>query len=185
MTNPTPTFDPSRRALLRGGCAGALRGAAAAMGTGTLAGLAAAGGIDASPRIGDLVRWPAVTLLDGSRLGPAASVATAAVFFTTTCPFCARHNVHMQRLHEASRGQPIRVLGIAIETDAERVRTYMARRGLGFPVTLDHAPLQAVLSRQRGVPLSCVVDRGQRLREVIRGEMFEEDVLEFLRWARA
>lgn len=140
----------------------------------------------AGPALGDRVQWPEVRLLDGRPLPPAqpGQDASVVVFFSTTCPFCARHNVHVQKLRETTAGLPLRVLGVAHERDPERVRAYAAQRGLRFDFTLDQQPLHAALSRRPGIPLTCVVDRQQRLREVIRGEMFEEDVLELARWAR-
>lgn len=141
----------------------------------------------AAPAIGDLVRWPDIGLLDGRRVAAprAGEQASVVVFFSTTCPFCARHNVHVQKLLQASAGLPLRVLGVAQDRDVEVVRRYASRRGLQFDISLDAAPLQAALSALRGIPLTCVVDRQQRLREVIRGEMFEDDVLGLAKWARA
>ena len=75
------------------------------------------------------------------------------------------------------------MLGAALERDPEPVRRYMARHGYSFPVTLDDGRLRDALSERRMVPLTCVVDREGRLREVIPGEMFEADVLGLARWA--
>lgn len=138
------------------------------------------------PAIGARVVWPAVELLDGTTwTGPAPGQdATVAVFFTLTCPYCARHNVHVQSLHARSREMPLRILGVAQDCTVEQARRYLQRQGLTFPVTRDHERLHTALSSRRGVPLSCVVDRQQRLREVIRGEMFEHDVMQLDRWAR-
>lgn len=41
------------------------------------------------------------------------------------------------------------------------------------------------MTLRKVIPLTCVVDRAGRLREVIPGEMFEEDVLDLAKWARA
>jgi peroxiredoxin len=158
------------------------------------AGLTAAGADHASaavegtaPAPGDRVRWPDIGLLDGRRLAPPqpGQLASVVVFFTTTCPFCARHNVHVQKLHDAAAALPLRVLGMAHERDPAVVRRYAAARGLQFDMSLDAGPLRAALSPLRGIPLTCVIDRQQRLREVIRGEMFEEDVLGLAKWARS
>jgi peroxiredoxin len=139
------------------------------------------------PAIGARVTWPTVTLLDGRPFKAAqpGGEATVVVFFATTCPFCARHNVHVQKLLDTTRGLPLRVLGVAHDRQIDHVHTYLTRRQLSFPVSMDQAPLHAALSRKPGIPLTCVVDRQQRLREVIRGEMFEEDVLGLARWAQA
>ena len=53
-----------------------------------------------------------------------------------------------------------------------------AERGYTFPITLDWRPLAAALSRRNIIPLTVTVDRTGRLRHVIPGEMFEQDVSE-------
>jgi peroxiredoxin len=152
-----------------------------------LAGRSAMAADDGAPAKGDRVAWPEVHLLDG-RLLPAPALrqqAAVLVFFSTTCPYCMRHNQHVQKLAAASAALPLQVLGVALDRDADEVRRYLAQRGLRFDVTLDERPLRAVLSRRRVIPLTCVLDREGRLREVIPGEMFEDDVLGLARWATA
>lgn len=133
---------------------------------------------------GERVAWPAVRLLDGQAFGPAevAGQALVVVFFTTTCPFCRLHNRHVQRLFaEAPPG--LRVLGAARETDAARVRRHAAAEGYRFPITLDAEPLAAALSRRRLVPLTVTIHRDGTLRQVIPGQMSEDDVLSLARLA--
>jgi thiol-disulfide isomerase/thioredoxin len=135
---------------------------------------------------GEPVNWPAtLRLLDGSMLdaGMLRGTATVVVFFSTTCPYCERHNQHLQALSKSAAG--LRVMGAAHERDAERVRRHQAARGQTFAVTLDHQPLHEALSLRRVTPLTCVVDAQGRLREVIPGEMTLDDVMELARWARA
>lgn len=141
----------------------------------------------APARNGEPVVWPEVALLDGHRLAPAtlASQAALVVFFSTTCPFCTRHNAHLAKLLREHPGLPLRVLGVARDRDPEVVRRYLAAQRLPIDVTLEAAPLHAALSERRVIPLTCVVDRSGRLREVIPGEMFEEDVMALARWAQA
>lgn len=139
----------------------------------------------APPAIGARVHWPAVRLLDGRPVGSPApgGAASVIVFFATTCPFCARHNAHVQKLLQASRGTPLRVLAVAQDRSEANVRTYLQRRGLTLDVTMDYVAMWNALTELKGVPITCIVDRQQCLREVIRGEMFEEDVLALAQWA--
>ena len=153
-----------------------------------LAATAAAGwgvGARAAAAPGEAVAWPEVTLLDGSRFGPAqaAGRALVVVFWSTTCAFCRRHNPHVEKLHRAAAGHRLAVLGVARERDAAAVRRHAVEHGYTFPLTLDHAPLSAALSARRIIPLTVTVDRGGRLLQVIPGEMFESDVLELLQLA--
>ena len=185
MSPPAGLTRPQARPLRRRQCLMA----GAAIGAGMLAlgaRPAAAAAEGAAPAVGEAVRWPDIGLLDGRRLATPqpGQLASVVVFFSTTCPFCARHNVHVQKLHDAAVGLPLRVLGVAHERDPAVVLRYATGHGLHFDISLEAGRMRAALSPLRGIPLTCVVDRQQRLREVIRGEMFEEDVLGLLKWAR-
>lgn len=140
-----------------------------------------------APVPGEAVRWPTVTLLDGRIFGAEqwGAAATLVVFFSTTCPFCQRHNRHVEKLLRSTRGLPLQVIGVAQDRSEAPVRDYLARQGYSFAVTMDERALHQALSPRKVIPLTCVVDRSGRLREVIPGEMFEEDVMELARWARA
>jgi len=166
-------MTPSRRRTLT---------AIAAVATGPLAWPAWAA--PAAP--GERVAWPEVTLLDGSRWSAAnaAGKAVVVVFWSTTCPFCERHNRHVARLLKESAGLPLEILTVVRERDAQGVLRYLERQGHRFAVTLDHAPMAAALSARRMIPLTVTVDRAGRLKQVIPGEMFEEDVLELAQLAR-
>ena len=136
---------------------------------------------------GQRVAWPEVALLDGGRFGPdqAAGRAVVVVFWSITCPFCRRHNPHVEKLHRAARaqGKALSVITAARDGDAAQVRRHAEAQGYTFPITLEAAPLAAALSPRRLVPLTVTVDRRGLLKQVIPGEMFEEDVMELLELA--
>ena len=154
-------------------------------GLGLIAGLLAPGGAHAAPAAGEAVAWPDVALLDGSAWGAkqAAGKAVVVVFWSTTCPFCRRHNQHVEKLHQQARGRPLEVLGVARDRDVAAVRRYAAVQGYSFPITTDHARLAAALGPRNVIPLTITIDRQGRLLRSFPGEMFEEDVLEFMRLA--
>ena len=131
---------------------------------------------------GEPVRWPEVTLLDGTRWQPPApGRAQVVVFWSLSCPFCQRHNEHVEKLYRAARAQHgPGVLTVVRERDAAAVRRHLARRGWTFPVTLDTSALAAALATRNVVPLTVVVDAQGRLKQILPGEMFEEDLLELL-----
>jgi thiol-disulfide isomerase/thioredoxin len=141
--------------------------------------LGGAGAVRAAPA------WPTLLLLDGRTLAPEAWRDTAAVvvFWATWCAFCHRHNVHVEALHRATAGLPLRVLGVALDRDAAAVQRHMAARGLTFPVTLQADALRALSGGRRFTPLTVAVTRGGVVRTPIPGEMFEEDMLELARLA--
>jgi thiol-disulfide isomerase/thioredoxin len=149
----------------------------------------AAGGLPlraraAAAQKGEPVAWPSVTLLDGRTLEPAhwQGQLGVVVFWSTTCPFCRRHNQHVEKLQRAAReaGAPLRVLGVARDRDAATVRRYAQAQGYSFDITQDVAPLAAALAPRNLIPQTAVVGRDGRLLQLLPGEMFEEDVMELL-----
>lgn len=128
---------------------------------------------------GEAVVWPQVSLLGGGAWGPAHTEgkAVVAVFWSVTCPYCQRHNNHVEALRRATQGQALELITIARETDASVVQRHVQRRSWQFAVTLDNPPMAAALSMRRLTPLTVTVDRQGRLLQVIPGEMSEDDVL--------
>jgi peroxiredoxin len=135
--------------------------------------------------IGQPVPWPIVRLLDG-RTVAAAQVqgrAVIVVFFATDCAFCQRHNQRLDQLVRRSAALPLTVIAAALDREAAPVEAYLARHGYTFPTTMDSAVLRPVLTARRSYPMTCVIDRQGVLREVIPGEMAEDDVLGLAKWA--
>jgi thiol-disulfide isomerase/thioredoxin len=135
---------------------------------------------------GDTVSWPPLTLLDGSVLTAAdwADTAAVIVFWATWCAYCRRHNAHINKLHAATAGQHLRVLGVAVDSDEAGVRRYMQSQQFQFPTVLDSGSLRAQFTTRRMVPMTVLVDRRGRLLQVIPGEMSESDVLGLAALAR-
>ncbi len=140
-----------------------------------LARLADAQTAEAAP----VIEWPEIHLLDGSTLSAASWHGQSAVivFWATYCPYCKRHNARVDKLHRATQGQALRVLGGALDGDSDAVRRYMAGNGYQFPVTLDDGTLRKRFTARRVIPMTCVLDRQGRLLQAIPGEMAEDDVL--------
>ena len=141
------------------------------------------GRASAQPQPGQAVVWPEVALLDGTRWGPAQAQGkqVIVVFWSTTCPFCLRHNAHIEKLRRAATGRALEIITVARDKDPAAVKAYLARHGYGFQVTMAQDAMAAALSRRKVIPLTVMVDRQGRLGQVIPGEMFEDDVMEWLR----
>ena len=138
-----------------------------------------AGAQAAGAPAGQMVRWPAVRLIDGNSWAAEGGRPQVVVFWSVTCPFCVRHNAHVQRLYERvqRQGGP-QILSVSRDRDPAAVARYLTLNRYTFPVTLEHEPLRAALSARKSIPLTVLVDRTGRIRQSIPGEMFEDDVLE-------
>ena len=148
----------------------------------TLAGSAlgaAALPLRAAPAVpGEAVVWPEVQLLDGRGWGAAQTQgkAVVVVFWSISCPYCMRHNQHLENLRQTAAGRPLAVVSSVHENDPPAVRALMARQGWRFDVTLQYAAMAAALSLRRLTPLTFTVDRQGRLKQVIPGEMSADDM---------
>jgi thiol-disulfide isomerase/thioredoxin len=148
-------------------------------------------GLAQSPAPGAAIEWPTIALLDGSSLTSASwrDQPAVVVVWETFCPFCKRHNAHLDKLFRATQppaplptGAPrLRILAIALDTDEQVVRRYMKSNDYRFPVAMDGGQLRRLLTTRRVIPMTFVLNRQGRLVQSIAGEMFEEDVLEFSR----
>jgi thiol-disulfide isomerase/thioredoxin len=170
---------PSRRVWLHEAIA-----LAAAAGLGSLASTALRAQSLPPPGAFD---WPDLRLLDGTVLPASAWQDTGAVlvFWATHCPYCRRHNVHIDKLHRSLVGQPVRVLGLSSDRDPKLVQRYMQQQGLSFPVTLQSELIRTRLNLSRTIPTTVTLDRRGRPGMAIPGEMFEEDVMGLARAALA
>ena len=132
-----------------------------------------------SPGPGTPIDWPVISLLGGNKLDPASwrGQPAVVVFWATYCPYCKRHNAHVDKLYRATQGLPFRVLGVALDTDENTVGRYMTVNGYSFPVTIDRGVLRQRLTPRHVIPMTCVLDRRGRLVQAIPGEMSEDDVL--------
>ena len=154
------------------------------------AGLAIAAPAGLAVSAPEFVNWPVMTLLDGQVLKPEdwRDMAAVLVFWTTWCPYCRRHNARIDRLHRASAGANLRVLGVALDGDAAAVKRYMRAGNFSFPVLVGMPGLRDQFTSRQMVPMTCLVDRQGRLRQQIPGEMAEDDVLglaDLSRWSKS
>ena len=132
------------------------------------------------------IQWPAVQLLDGRTLAPYSwrGQAAVVVFWETYCPYCKRHNAHIDKLYRNllnQQTQSMRVLGVALDADEAAVRRYVAANQFSFPVTLDGGVLRQRFTQRRVIPMTCLLDAQGRLMQAIAGEMAEDDVMELAR----
>ena len=128
---------------------------------------------------GTVIDWPVLPLLDGGVLQPSAWLGTPAVvvFWATWCPYCKRHNAHIEKLYQQTLGRNLRVLGVATETDKSRIGSYMQANQLHFPVALADNSFRGQFTQRRIIPMTCLVSERGILKQTIPGEMSQEDVL--------
>ena len=169
------TPHPARRRLLA---------AAAVLGFG--ARTAAATPPPRKPQAEAEVVWRDVTLLDGTTLA-ARDLARKHVVvevWASWCPFCARQNPHLQKLHETTRGSDLQILAFTIDQKPADAVAYMKKHGYTFPAAASTPQVEAWFGKRRSLPELYVVAPGGRIVQREQGEMFPEDVAALARYAR-
>lgn len=157
-----------------------------------LAGLGAVGAARAkekggAAKVGDVVAWRDVTLLDGTVLGAATLVDGPPVVverWASWCPFCKRQNPHLQALADRHRGA-LTVLALSIDKDPAKARAYMGEHRYTFAAAMASQAGpdgERWLGKLEGLPEVFVVDRGRIVYREI-GEMFPEDLAALGRFA--
>jgi thiol-disulfide isomerase/thioredoxin len=134
---------------------------------------------------GPTLQWPLLTALDGAPLRAAEWGGTPAVvvFWATWCGYCRRHNARLERLHQQLAGAAPRLLGVAVDGPAEKVREHVQRHRLSFPMAMDDGRLRRELALPRVVPVTVLLDAGARVVQAIPGEMADDDIAALARMA--
>jgi thiol-disulfide isomerase/thioredoxin len=138
----------------------------------------------AAAKVGDVVAWRDVVLLDGTTL-PASVLADGPPVvverWASWCPFCKRQNPHLQALAERHRGA-LTVLALSIDKEPAKARAYMREHGYTFAAAMAGPDAERWFGKLEGLPEIFVVDRGRIVfREI--GEMFPEDLAALGRYA--
>jgi len=139
----------------------------------------------ADPVPGQAIDIPAVRLIDGRTL-PAGYFKGQPVvieYWASWCPFCARQNPYLQKLTVLAREKGLRILTVSIDRADTDARDYVRKHHYTFPVAMDTPELRRVFGKRRVIPQIFVVAADGRLAESIPGEMFEEDVLDLIKYA--
>lgn len=123
--------------------------------------------------------WPELEWVSGESVPESdlKGVPVIVVFWATYCAFCKRHNAHVDKLYRSVDPRRLRVLSVAVDSNAVGVRQYMATTGYRFPVALDAGRLRSRFTERRVIPMTCSVDRDGQPGLCIPGEMTEADVI--------
>jgi cytochrome c biogenesis protein CcmG/thiol:disulfide interchange protein DsbE len=92
-------------------------------------------------------------------------------FWATWCEPCRDELPSLQRLREALRDRPFEVLAVDVGEGEARIRTFLEKTPVGFPVLLDRDSIAMKAWNVRGLPSSFVVDADGAIRYSFLGEL--------------
>jgi thiol-disulfide isomerase/thioredoxin len=131
------------------------------------------------------VRWTDVQLVDG-RVLKASELAGKTVvveFWASWCPFCARQNPYIDKLHKSQGGKSLVVLTFTLDKADEVARDYLTGHRYTFAAARSNREVESWFGGRRTLPEVYVVDPKGRIVFKETGEMFEEDVAALGRFA--
>ena len=110
-------------------------------------------------------------------------------FWATWCPPCRAEVPDLVRWQREYGKDGLQVVGVTQPpTDVARVRRFVRRHRVSYPVLLGAADTRALFAAGETLPLSVVIDREGTVREVIKGillpEEFEEKIKPLLAGAK-
>lgn len=161
------------------------RFAALLAGVGLVASVAVVPLAQAAVTVGDSVELPEIQFLDGRKLpkGHFNGKPVIIAYWASWCPYCGRQNPYVQKLWEQSQGKGLEILTVSIDRVEGDAVGYVEKYDYTFPVAMETEALREVLGKRKVIPNIFVIRADGRIAEVIPGEMFEEDVLDLIKYA--
>jgi thiol-disulfide isomerase/thioredoxin len=133
----------------------------------------------------EIVRWSDIPLVDG-RVLKAKDLAGKTVvveFWASWCPFCAKQNPHIEKLHRTHGGKGLVVLTFTLDKTDEAALRYLKSHGYTFAAARSSKQIEGWFGGRRTLPEVYVVDPKGRIVFKEAGEMFEEDIAALSRFA--
>jgi len=135
----------------------------------------------------EVVRWSDIQLVDGSVLKAKdlAGKTVVVEFWASWCPFCAKQNPHIEKLHRAHGGKDkdLVVLTFTLDKTDAAALAYLKSHGYTFAAARSNKQIEGWFGGRRTLPEVYVVDPKGRIVFKEAGEMFEEDIAALARFA--
>jgi len=133
----------------------------------------------------DTVLWRDIQLVDGRVLKASDLTGRTVVveFWASWCPFCAKQNPYLEKLHRAHGGKGLVVLTFTLDQTDEAARKYLAAHHYTFAAARSNRQIESWFGGRRTLPELVVIDPQGRIVFKAAGEMFEEDVAALARYA--
>ena len=138
----------------------------------------------ASWKLGDTVRPPALTLLNGQPINWDSLKGKVIVleFWGSWCPFCARQNPILDRFYKQHQARGLEVITVSLDKTADVAQQYMKKGGYSFKAGMVTPEWDAIYRQRRGLPQLFVIDRKGKLVLIEVREMLEDDILDIARF---
>jgi len=100
------------------------------------------------------------------------------------CPFCKRQNNYLEKFSKQIPSGSINIVTISIDKNPAIAKEYMRQNHYSFPAAMMTPELNQAIGKIRGVPVIFILDAKNKLIYKEVGEVFEEDYMELIQYAK-
>ena len=100
------------------------------------------------------------------------------------CPFCKRQNNYLEGFSKRIPPGSMNIVTISIDKTPAIAKEYMRQNHYSFPAAMMTPELKQTIGKIRGVPVLLIIDAKNKLIYKEVGEVFEEDYVELIKYAR-
>jgi len=100
------------------------------------------------------------------------------------CPFCKRQNNYLEKFSKQIPSGSINIVTISIDKTPAIAKEYMRQNHYSFPAAMMTPELNLTIGKIRGVPVILILDAKNKLIYKEVGEVFEEDYMELIKYAK-
>ena len=100
------------------------------------------------------------------------------------CPFCKRQNNYLEGFSKRIPPESMNIVTISIDKTPAIAKEYMRQNHYSFPAVMMTPELKQTIGKIRGVPVLLILDAKNKLIYKEVGEIFEEDYVELIKYAR-
>ena len=136
--------------------------------------------------IGQTLPFEKVQTLDGAyfEIPKNNTKNTLIQLWASWCPFCKRQNNYLEGFSRRIPPGSMNIVTISIDKTPAIAKEYMRQNHYSFPAAMLTPELNQAIGKIRGVPVLLIIDAKNKLIYKEVGEVFEEDYVELIKYAR-
>ena len=143
-------------------------------------------GIATALEIGQTLPLERIQTLDGAyfEIPKNNTKNTLIQVWASWCPFCKRQNNYLEGFSKRIPPGSMNIVTVSIDKTPAIAKEYMRQNHYSFPVVMMTPELKQTIGKIRGVPVLLILDAKNKLIYKEVGEVFEEDYIELIKYAK-
>jgi thiol-disulfide isomerase/thioredoxin len=143
-------------------------------------------GIATALEIGQTLPLDRIQTLDGAyfEIPKNNTKNTLIQVWASWCPFCKRQNNYLEGFSKRIPPGSMNIVTVSIDKTPAIAKEYMRQNHYSFPAVMMTPELKQTIGKIRGVPVLLILDAKNKLIYKEVGEIFEEDYVELIKYAR-